>query len=98
MEPVIVPAETINQLVLSIKDIQDKLNELGDRKKQLSMEFVDIYEACRILRVSRRTMERYKNNQRIPHFKINKKAIFRLTDLEHFMYSESNQLDAILNS
>jgi FtsZ-binding cell division protein ZapB len=98
MEPLLVQPETINQLIKSIKEIQVKIDELGDRKKQLSIEFVDIYEACRILKVSRRTMERYKTNQRIPYFKINKKTIFRLTDLEHFMYSESNQHDIILNS
>ncbi len=42
MEPLLVQAETINQLIKSIKEIKVKIDELGDRKKQLSIEFVDI--------------------------------------------------------
>jgi excisionase family DNA binding protein len=97
MENLTLSNEAYNQLITSIRNLHDTVAKLTDRKKILAEEYVDSWEASRILKISRRTLERYRNANRIPSYKVNRKVFFRLSDLEHYVYKQSNQLQEILN-
>ncbi len=97
MENLTLSNEAYNQLITSIRNLHDTVAKLSDRKKILEAEYVDSWEASRILKISRRTLERYRSANRIPSYKMNRKVLFRLSDLEHYLFQESNQVQKILN-
>lgn len=98
MKEVNLSSEVYSQLLVSIRELQKKVSILSDRKKQLAEEYIDSFEACRILRISRRTLERYRDSNRIRSFKTDRRVYYRLVDIEHFLLIESGQLNEILRS
>lgn len=98
MENITLNNDAYNQLIVSIQNLQETVAKLTDRKKLLAEEYIDSWEACRILKISRRTLERYRNDKRIIAYKINRKVFFRLSDLEHFLFQQSNRIpDSIIS-
>jgi excisionase family DNA binding protein len=97
MENITLTTDAYNQLIVSIRNLNETVAKLSDRKKILATEYIDSWEASRILKISRRTLERYRNANRIPSYKFNRKVFFKLSDLEHYIFQESNELQKILN-
>ncbi len=98
MKEVHLSNEVYSQLLVSIRELQKKVSLLSDRKKLLKDEYIDSFEASRILRISRRTLERYRDSNRIRSYKTNRKVYYRLSDIEHFLLIESGQLNEILGN
>jgi hypothetical protein len=98
MKEVNLGSEVYSQLLVSIRELQKKVTLLSDRKKLLAEEYIDSFEASRILRISRRTLERYRDSNRIRCYKTNRKVYYRLSDIEHFLLIESGQINEILGN
>jgi len=86
METIELSNDVYKQLIITLKELQSRVADLSDRKKLIAQEYVDSWEACRILKISRRTLERYRDARRIPCFKMNRRVFYRLSDLEHFVF------------
>ncbi len=98
MENITLSNDAYNQLIVSIQNLQETVAKLTDRKKLLAEEYIDSWEACKILKISRRTLERYRNDKRIPAYKINRKVFFKLSELEHFLFQQSNRIQVELDN
>jgi hypothetical protein len=98
MENITLSNDAYNQLIVSIQNLQETVAKLTDRKKLLAEEYIDSWEACRILKIIRRTLERYRNDNRIPAYKINRKVFFKLSELEHFLFQQSNRIQVELDN
>ncbi len=96
MNTITISSDVYSQLIVTLRELQDKVADLSDRKKFLAKEYIDSWEACRILKISRRTLERHRDAHKIPCFKMNRKVFYRLTDLEHYLFQQSNQFQESL--
>jgi len=72
-------------------DLIDK--KLDDHKntKQLSEIWLDIQEACQSLKISKRTLQSYRDNGILPFSQIGGKIYFRATDIEEHLNRHYNK-------
>lgn len=95
METVTLSIENYNTLLKQLMDLQDRLNKLNDRKKFIEQEYVDSWEAARLLKISRRTLERYRDKNLVPCFRLNRKVYYRTSDIEFFLQKKSELVCSI---
>lgn len=63
--------------------INEKIDEL--KSSESAFKWVDIPGACKLLKVSPRTLQTYRDESRIGFSQIGSKIYFNLSDLEDFM-------------
>jgi excisionase family DNA binding protein len=81
MEPIENMEEFYRKLVEKMDHIDKKLD---DHKKDnpLSEVWLDIQEACQLLKISKRTLQSYRDNGILPFSQIGGKIYFRASDIE----------------
>lgn len=92
-ETITISLEKYHHMLNQISELQEKVSVLSDRRKFIAQEYVDSWEACRALKICRRTLERYRNKNLIPCFRLNKKVFYRTIDLEYFLYKQSEMIE-----
>lgn len=89
--------ETIEIMQEALRKIADKMDSLDkkfdDRKntKQLSEPWFDIQEACQLLKISKRTLQSYRDNGILPFSQIGGKIYFRANDIEEHLNRHYNK-------
>ena len=75
----------------AFRQIIDTMNNLGQkidnniRKQPLSEIWLDIQEVCQLLKVSKRTLQAYRDNQILGYSQIGGKIYFRASDIEEHL-------------
>jgi len=85
MEIITMDSDAFKRLMESINEIKRHLRMKEGPKKALQNDLVDTFEACRILGICRRTLERYRDSGDLPYSRIDRRLFYRVTDLEHLM-------------
>jgi len=84
MELVTLTSEAYLQLVSKIDLLRAVLEK--DRKlSPLSETWLDIQEVCALLKVSKRTLQTYRDNNVLPFSQINGKIYFKASDIEEHL-------------
>lgn len=96
MELITVEAEVFKRMVKSIANIEEALAKMSSKKNQMKDDLVDSCEACQILKVSRKTLDRHRAKYGIPFIKINKRVYYKLSDLELFLEKQTHNSNSIL--
>ena len=73
----------------------DIVMELVGNKKQLSTaidgeELLDNQDVLQILKISSRSLQRYRSSGRLPYYTINGKLYYKLSDVEQFIRESFN--------
>jgi excisionase family DNA binding protein len=63
-------------------DLIDKKIADGKKDNPLSEAWLDIQEACQLLKISKRTLQSYRDNGILPFSQIGGKIYFRASDIE----------------
>ena len=85
MEVITIQSEAFQQIMATLKDIQHKVEHMQSRKKALEDDLVDTFEACRILKICRRTLERYRDSGDLEYTKVKRRIFYRVSDIEKLM-------------
>lgn len=85
MEVVIIPNDAFKELMKKLESLESKIEKLTAKKPRLEDEYIDSVDVCKLLQVSRKTLDRYKAFDMIPTVKIKQKVYYRFGDLEEFM-------------
>jgi len=85
MELVTLSSEAFQELMKKLTAMEHQIEKLGTRRPRLEDEYIDSTEVCRLLHISRKTLERYREKDMIPYTKIKKRIYYRFADLEAFM-------------
>jgi len=85
MEIITLESESFQRLIDKLDQVHQELVRLQDPKKQLSKEWIDTYDVCHVLNISRRTLTKYLTQGRLPYSKIEGKNFFKLQDVEQFL-------------
>jgi len=80
--------ETIDIITSAFQRVVEKLDNLDrkmDEKKAASPmnpAWLDIQETCQLLKISKRTLQAYRDNGILPFSQIGGKIYFRISDIE----------------
>lgn len=86
------------QITATLQRILNKIEELGhmfekNYRNPLSELWLDTQEACDALKVSKRTLQSYREQRSLPFSRIGGKIYYRYTDIEaHFLKNYSKPL------
>uniref|UniRef100_UPI003216C756 helix-turn-helix domain-containing protein n=1 Tax=uncultured Draconibacterium sp. TaxID=1573823 RepID=UPI003216C756 len=77
--------EELKESILSIAKGNQKILEEIRQIQNPSERWLDITEACSWLKCSTRTLQKYRDEGKIPFSQISAKIYFRLSDLQEFL-------------
>ncbi len=81
MEMKFISEEAYQQLIDKIDAIAGSINKKS-KENPLSEIWLDIQEVCQLLKVSKRTLQSYRDNRVLPFSKVAGKIYFRASDIE----------------
>ena len=81
MEIKFVSEDAYTQLIKKLDEIKEGL-QTKDAKSPLKDVWIDIQEVCAILKLSKRTLQKYRNNNVLPFSQISGKIYFKAADIQ----------------
>lgn len=84
--------ETLHMITDAFQKVLDKLEHIDRRldkypAKPLSETWLDIQETCELLKISKRTLQNYRDNGILPFSQVGGKIYFKVSDLEEHLRS-----------
>ena len=86
MENFNVPADVVTRLIRALDKIDARL-ETKSKEQPLSEIWLDVSEACQVLKISKRTLQGYRDNGHLSYSKIAGKIYFKAADIEEYLNS-----------
>lgn len=80
----LVPQKIVDELVEDVKSIKSSLQKTHSQTN-LGEEWIPSNEVLKLLGISRKTWQKYRNERRIPFSQFGRKIYVKRTDLEAFM-------------
>ena len=84
MELITFESEAFKEIIRNINEIKSNLNSKGNQTP-LSEYWLDIQETCQLLKISKRTLQSYKDNGILSFSQIARKIYFRAADIEEHL-------------
>lgn len=84
MEVITIETSVFQQIVNSISKLKEVLIRKGNRNP-LSETWLDVSVTCMVLKVSKRTLQNYRDNHILPYSQIPAKVYFKVKDIEEFL-------------
>ena len=84
MEVITISTEAFQAIIDKIDKINDRL-DLQKPVPMLNDRWLDIQEACFLLRISKRTLQSYRDNGMLPFSQINGKIYFKAKDIDNHL-------------
>jgi hypothetical protein len=81
MEAIILTSEQFERIERSINELKEIIIA-NKRKNPLSETWLDVQEVCLLLKISKRTLQSYRDNRILPYSQISGKIYFKATDIE----------------
>ena len=76
----------VNRLKEKIMDLSSKIDNLAaSPSQQLNKKYLDEVAACKLLRVSPRTLARMRTAGTIPYIRIRRRILFHSSDLNDYL-------------
>ncbi len=82
MDVITIQTEAFQQIIENISEIKNNLISKGNNNTPLSEPWLDIQETCQLLKISKRTLQSYRDNGVLPFSQIGGKIYFRAGDIE----------------
>ncbi len=96
MEVITLQSEVFLNLVKMLKDLDEKFNKLEyDAKNPLTERWLDNQEVMQLLKISKRTLQTYRDENLIAYSQIGNKMYYKASDIEEFLknnYKKSKRL------
>jgi len=86
--------ENMEEFYRRLVEKMDNINKKLDGRintKQLSEIWLDIQEVCQLLKISKRTLQSYRDNGILPFSQIGGKIYFRANDIEEHLHRHYNK-------
>lgn len=76
--------KTIKSLIASVQNLVQHLKD-NNPKDYLGRQWIDGQDVCHMLNISKRTLQKYRDNSTIPYSKICGKIFYRARDIEDIL-------------
>lgn len=84
MEVITITSEAFQKITNDISEISKKIDR-ANNQHPLSDKWLDIQDVCLLLKISKRTLQSYRDNGTIPFSQICGKIYFKATDIEEHL-------------
>jgi excisionase family DNA binding protein len=84
MQVITITTDAYMQLIDKIEAIAANLNRKS-KENPLTDTWLDIQEVCQLLKISKRTLQTYRDNGTLPYSQVNGKIYFKASDIEHHL-------------
>jgi excisionase family DNA binding protein len=84
MEVITIETQAFKQIMSSISELKEALIRKGNNNP-LSETWIDISETCILLKISKRTLQYYRDNHLLPFSQIGGKVYFKVSDIEAYL-------------
>ncbi|MDD3878149.1 MAG: helix-turn-helix domain-containing protein [Bacteroidales bacterium] len=85
MESVNIPTDVYKDIVIKLDEITNRLVNPVKSSNPLSEKWLDISETCQLLKISKRTLQAYRDNGILSFSQIAGKIYFKVADLEEHL-------------
>jgi len=86
MEVITISSEAFQQIIKEISEISKNINHTNNQQP-LSETWLDIQDVCRLLKISKRTLQSYRDNGLLSYSQISGKIYFKAADVEDHLNS-----------
>ena len=86
MENIMIPAGLLTRLLTTLDKVEQRL-ETKSKEQPLSEIWLDVADTCQVLKISKRTLQEYRNKGVLSYSQINGKIYFCATDIEEHLKS-----------
>jgi hypothetical protein len=90
MEVITITSEAFQQIVDNISEISKKLDH-ANKQHPLTEVWLDIQEVCQLLKISKRTLQSYRDNKILSFSQIAGKIYFKAADIEEHLIKHYNK-------
>lgn len=88
MEIVCIDKKAFDEICSHISEFEDRVNRLCATRKDLGLKnWMDNQDVCQILRISKRTLQVYREKGLIPFVRIKHKIFYKPEDIQRFIDS-----------
>ena len=84
MQVITMTTEAYMHLIGKIEAIAENMDRKA-KEKPLSETWLDIQETCQLLKISKRTLQAYRDNGTIAFSQVGGKIYFKAADIEHHL-------------
>ena len=84
MQVITITTDAYEQLIDKIEAIAANLNRKS-KENPLTDTWLDIQEVCQLLKISKRTLQTYRDNGTLPFSQVGGKIYFKATNIEHHL-------------
>jgi len=81
MEIIAIESQAFQEILNNLNEIKENI-KLKSKQSPLSETWLDIQETCQLLKISKRTLQAYRDNGILPFSQIGGKIYFRASDIE----------------
>ena len=90
MEVIVIEADVYNTLIEKCKELTRRVQKLTEEYTELkSKEWLDNQDVCLILKISKRTLQYYRERGTIPYSQIDRKIYYKREDIDNFIKKNS---------
>ena len=86
MENITIPADLLTRLLTTLDKVDQRL-ETKSKEQPLSEIWLDVSETCQVLKISKRTLQEYRNRGVLSFSQISGKIYFCAKDIEEHLNS-----------
>lgn len=90
MEVITISSDAFQQILTKIDGLGDKL-EKTVKTQPLTDNWLDIQEVCWLLKISKRTLQYYRDNKVLPYSQIGGKIYFKAADIDEHLQTHYNK-------
>lgn len=83
MNAEIIPSAVLEEILFSLKEVKEKLSLI--ESGNLSDKWLDIQEVCQQLKISKRTLQSYRDDRILSFSQIAGKIYFKSSDIEDLL-------------
>jgi len=87
MELISIEKRIFDSLVMDLSTLADDAENLSKSEDYFLQEWMDNQDVCNILNVSKRTLQTYRDNGRLPFTQIDRKMYYKPSDVEFLLNS-----------
>jgi hypothetical protein len=85
MEIVNIEKRTFEAMIARFEQFVKRIDALCGRKDKGLQKWLDNQDVCRMLNISKRTLQTYRDNGTLPYSQINHKMYYKQEDVQHVM-------------
>ena len=91
MEVITMASDAYNALMKKIDGIADAVSKAKFNDQPLAERWLDVQEACFALKISKRTLQAYRDNKVLPYSQIAGKIYFKANDIQEHLEKHYNK-------